>query len=220
MNIITFGDSWPEGAELLNPDYDCYGAVLSRNLGATHYNYSVGGSSLEHIFNEMTRFVEKTNPPYYKPDETNIGIFFLTNPARTIYHIDNDWHHGEEHLNLYPSRIKVRLQSQYVYFHDLDMFRANVTVSALQHWCKRLGIIDFYFSGWVKYEFGSMVDTSRIWKEGKETCGDWFGITEHNGEHLTNCKNNEYIKPNFAHPNPKGHKLIADKLEPWILNNL
>ena len=45
------------------------------------------------------------------------------------------------------------------------------------------------------------------------TLGDSWPI---GGKHLLNVKENQYIQPNFAHPNQLGHQLIADKLASWI----
>jgi lysophospholipase L1-like esterase len=42
------------------------------------------------------------------------------------------------------------------------------------------------------------------------------GASDHNGEHLINVQTNQYIRPNFAHPNQLGHELIAEKLQGWI----
>ena len=82
---------------------------------------------------------------------------------------------------------------------------------------KHYKINDFYFAGWVRYpEWLPGVDTSKIWKQGTETAADWFGATDYNGEHLLNVADNEFIRPNFAHPNQLGHELIASKLEKWI----
>lgn len=50
------------------------------------------------------------------------------------------------------------------------------------------------------------------------TLGDSWpeGAELGNGEHLVNVQNNQYIRPNFAHPNQLGHELIAKQLHSWI----
>ena len=87
-------------------------------------------------------------------------------------------------------------------------------------WCKYHSIDDYYFAGWVRYNtWLPGVDTKRVWAQGQETVGDWFGASDHNGETLVNVENNPYIRPNRSHPNQLGHNLIADKLQAWINAN-
>jgi hypothetical protein len=113
-----------------------------------------------------------------------------------------------------------KMKEIYLHFHDRthEAMRSSATVSALQNWCARLGFDDYYFSGWVRYStWLPGVNVDRIWAQGNETAADWFGASQHNGEHLLVVGENPYIRPNIAHPNQLGHQLIADRLQQWIL---
>lgn len=203
--LATFGDSWPEGAELRGGKP--YGELLYTQQNFDEfYNFGSGGASVEDLLIQFEKFLEGN----YNPSKKTIAIFFLTNPARTAY-FPRFFSWGEV--------TDKSLRELYLHFHqtDLEVRRYSTTVTALQVWCKKLNIKDYYFAGWNRYNrWLDCVDLSRIWAQGKETAADWFGATQHNGEHLLDVADNPWIKPNFAHPNQLGHQLIADKLLAWI----
>lgn len=202
--LLTLGDSWPEGAELESGER--YGDILCRRMGFDEfYNFGAGGASNEDLMYQLQRYISD----HHNNTKTVTAIFFLTNPARTA-HFPRffSW------ANAAPP-----LKELYLHFHDAkhQIMRSSATVSALQHWCQNLGINDYYFAGWVRYcEWLPGVDLDKIWAQGNETVADWFGASDHNGEHLVNVENNPYIRPNQAHPNQLGHELIANKLQAWI----
>lgn len=205
--LITLGDSWPEGAELGNGLR--YGEILRNQLGYDEfYNYGSGGASNEDMLYQLQRYVAEN----HTADKTVTAIFFLTNPARTA-HFPRffNWNHTDR-----------QLKEIYLHFHctEHEVMRSSTTVGALQAWCKNLNFDDYYFSGWVRYPVWLPgVDTSKIWAKGNETAADWFGASQHNGEHLLDVGDNPYIRPNFAHPNQAGHNLIAEKLNSWIVKS-
>lgn len=202
--LITLGDSWPEGAELGNGLR--YGELLRDNMQYDKfYNYGSGGASNEDMLYQLQHYITNN----HSADQQVTAVFFLTNPARTA------------HFPRFMSwdSPNNQMKEVYVHFHraEHEVMRSSATVSALQLWCRKLGIDDYYFSGWVRYPtWLPGVDTTKIWAQGAETAADWFGASSHNGEHLTNVENNPYIHPNFAHPNQLGHNLIADRLQAWI----
>lgn len=202
--LVCFGDSWPEGAELgagLR-----YGEILRDRMGFDQfYNYGSAGASNEDMCYQMQEFLRD----HWREQDHITALFFLTNPARTAHWPRfYDWDHA---------LLQTRQIFQHFHSPHHEVMRSSLAVSALQHWSDRHGIRDFYFAGWVRYpRWLAGVDVDRIWRAGQETCADWFGANDHNGECLINVENNPYIRPNRAHPNQLGHDLIADKLEPWI----
>jgi hypothetical protein len=209
--LVTFGDSWPQGGELNYPDVP-YGELLSNMLQFDYYyNYGTAGASLEHMIEQLIDFKNK--------NKNNVtAVFFLTNPARSIYWPKGmSWSWQSNERQHWPDDALDTVKELFLHFHEYDNTRANTTVCLLQNMCKHLGYNDYYFSGWVRYkDWLPGVNTSKIWKAGKETAADWFGASDHNGEHLLNVADNQYIRPNFAHPNQLGHELIAKKLAKWI----
>lgn len=202
--LVCFGDSWPEGAEL--GDGLRYGEILRDRLQFDQfYNYGSAGASNEDMCYQMQEFLRD----HWRQQDAVTAIFFLTNPARTAHWPRfYNWDHGLS---------QTRQIFQHFHSPHHEVMRSSLAVSALQHWSDRHDIRDFYFAGWVRYPtWLAGVDVDRIWQAGQETCADWFGANDHNGECLINVEHNPYIRPNRAHPNQLGHNLIADKLEPWI----
>ena len=209
--LVTFGDSWPQGGELEHPELP-YGELLSDMLKFNeYYNYGTAGASLEHMIAQLIDFNSKN-----KKDV--VAIFFLTNPARSIYWPSGmSWSWQSQERAHWPADAKDTIKELFLHFHDHDNTRANCTISLLQNMCKQLGYNDYYFSGWVRYNnWLPGINTDKIWKAGEETAADWFGATNHNGEHLLDVSDNRYIRPKFAHPNQIGHELIAKTLADWI----
>lgn len=204
--LAAFGDSWPAGAELKIKNAR-YSELLKTRLGCDElWINAVGGTSNEHMVQQLLDFGK-----YKDPQSETIAIFHLTNPARSMYWPGNmSWNATEFQKSDF-------LKHAFVHFHDNDWLRNNIAIMSLQCLCKHYGIQDYYFSGWVRYEaWMPGIDTSKIYKKGKETAADWFGATSNDGEHMLGAEKNQYIWPNKTHPNALGHELIADKLEKWI----
>lgn len=215
--LLCFGDSWPQGGELT--DLSCrYGDQLVKDLGFDQYfNYGKGGSSNEDLVTQLHQHFEQHDT---QENHITVAVFHLTNPARSAYWsdiIDPVWVETES----WPKDLQQRFYKMWLHFQTYEHFRSSLTVTYLQQYCKLRGIHDFYFSGWVRYRhWFDTIDQSKIWQGGEETAADWFGCSDHNGEHIVNAANNAYIRPNFCHPNSLGHRLIADKLNIWITSKV
>ena len=216
--LLTFGDSWPQGGELKRDLGQVpFGELLEDQLNFDRLNnYGSAGASNEDMLFQLQDYL-KTH--WHATDQT-VAIFHLTNPARTAHlpRFASLNVHSKERQH-WPSDAKQFIQDFVLHFHtqEHEIMRSSSTVTALQTWCQKHGIEDYYFSGWVRYPtWLPGVNVTKIWNEGKETAADWFGASSHNGEHFTNVEDNPYIKPNFAHPNQVGHDLIASKLASWI----
>lgn len=203
--LITFGDSWPAGAELGDSGRR-YGEILSQDYGFDcFYNYGEGGASVEDMLFQFQRHIDTV----HTADHQATAIFFLTNPSRTI-----QW---PRFMSMQGGDENFKKVVLHLFSNDIENMRINSAVSTLQYWCQRMGVSDWYFAGWNRYEqWLPGVNTDKIWARGNETAADWFGATKHNGEHLLDVRDNPYIRPNFCHPNALGHQLIADKLASWM----
>lgn len=207
QHLITFGDSWPEGAELDLPREQTFGAILATKHGFDRFtNYGQSGTSVENMLYQLQDYLAKD----HQPSAHVTAIFFLTNPGRT-----EQWPNLPMHVTNADEMYK---QAMIHFFSDKNQkLRINASVSALQLWCRNYNISDWYFAGWNRYENWMLgIDQAKIYKQGQETAADWFGATKHNGDHLLDVGDNVYIRPNFCHPNQLGHQLIADKLWDWI----
>jgi lysophospholipase L1-like esterase len=219
--LVTLGDSWPQGGELKHDLGEVpYGNLLQNSMGFdTLYNYGSGGASNEDMLYQLQRFITESLVKRSAGDDITV-ICFLTNPARSAHwprfgtwnEYDREWKH-------WPADAKEWARGLFMHFHrnEHEVMRSSATITTLQSWCKHHGFDYYYFSGWIRYPtWLPGVDIDKIWAQGKETAADWFGASGHNGEHLINVESNQYIRPNFAHPNQLGHNLIAEKLQAWI----
>ena len=214
--LITFGDSWPQGGELKGTDVP-YGNLLHKQMNFDQFfNYGSAGASNEDTILQLIDYLENI----HQPENDVTAIFFLTNPARTMHWPRfMSWNSADEDRSHWPSDAKDTIKEVFLHFHNdnRDSIRSSMSVVTCQQMCLSLGFDDYYFAGWVRYDHWLPgVNTDKIYKAGEETAADWFGATDHNGEHLLGVQDNQYIKPNFAHPNQLGHKLIAEKLASWI----
>ena len=218
--LVTLGDSWPQGGELKQDlDQVPYGELLQRSMGFDKlYNYGSGGASNEDMLYQLQEFIATVRDP--STEVTVIG--FLTNPARSEHWPRfGSWNNHDREWQHWPADAKEWARELFMHFNraEHEVMRSSATITALQTWCQHHGFRDYYFAGWVRYPtWLPGVDVDKIWAKGLETAADWFDATDHNGEHLLNVGKNQYIYPNFAHPNQQGHQLIADKLSAWITN--
>lgn len=217
--LLAIGDSWCSGAEL-QPGEHPYPDLIEKQLGFDQQiRLSRGGASNEHSLIWLQQYLEQE----HQPDWDVTAIFHLTSPARTA-HLpwDQTLNIHSDDKQAWNTEAKQYWMKWYTYFLSSEhtKFRASATISAMQAWCNKFGIKDYYFSGWINYKdlLTPGVDTSKIWAQGAETAADWFGASDHNGECLINVEANIYIQPNQSHPNQRGHQLIANKLASWIQN--
>jgi hypothetical protein len=216
--LLTLGDSWTQGAELGRDELP-YGKLLRTQMKFDlFYNFGKAGASNEHMVQQLQSYFDQYHRPYHQI--TVIG--FLTNPHRTAY-----WPHGADfnvnghqrsHWDLEAKEV---FMQTWLHFHqdEITVLRNSLAICALQTWCARYNISDYYFSGWNHYPtWLPCVNVDKIWAQGKETAADWFGATNYIDDYIKDAENNPYIRPNNCHPNQLGHQLIADRLQSWIEN--
>jgi hypothetical protein len=210
--LVTFGDSWPAGAEL-NGNEVPYGNVLSELLSyKTYTNMAQPATSNDHLILQMHSYIQHE---HHNPLVETDAVFFITSPARTMVY-------GEHNtpVEIYPWSDMSKGDVAYYYYKYmqtpmLEWFRLNSSILALQQMCTTANINDYYVVGWSECKFDmSGINLSKIYKNGLTTMSDWLGC---NGDHeFTQNSRNKYIYPNTDHPNQLGHNLIASKLSEWI----
>lgn len=205
--LVTFGDSWPYGTGVNRP----YGDILSDLVNADSFvNYSQASTSNEHLLLQVKKFIEST------PDRKDTtAIFFITSPHRCLFYEDGI------PKEIYPWADNSKGRQSQVYFkyfqsREIEQFRLNQTLLALQKISSAAGIRDYYFSGWHKLDLDwPGIDLDKIWMGGKETAADWIGAkTVGDMIDWEGCPN---VIPNDCHPTQRGHEIIAERLADWIL---
>ena len=203
MNLVTFGDSWPWGAELQD-DEKPYGYWIANELNLEFRNYSNEGTTIEHMILQLDEYIKNNK------DDT-IAIFFVTNPIRAMYH---DGKNFVSHRPTVKSK-KTNLYYETLQSDILDNHRSNVFVLALQKMCSKFKIKDYYLEGWSNIKWNLQgIDLEKFYNK---TAMDILGAQLNNRTiELSKYQQNKYIKPNKYHPNENGHKKIAEELSKWI----
>ncbi len=212
IKLVTFGDSWPAGAEL-RPNEVPYGKVLAEMLEFDFQNYAEHASSNDCQILQLKTFLQQNDPA------GTVAVFFITSPTRTLL-ID----YNGKTKKIYPWADISKGEEPYYYFKYFhtplfEQFRFHITMLSLQRICQVHNIKDFYIVGWSQCNFDFPgIDKSKIFQQGTVNCADLFGV---NGEHeFTRASSNLYVYPNHDHPNQQGHKLIAQTLFDWMKDKI
>lgn len=203
--VITFGDSWPAGAELI-PGSRVFGKVMADTLNIEFDNFAQESTSIDHMILQLQQSIELDK------HHNSLAIFFLTECSRTVCF-------DKTGTPVNPFRTRYDQDYiRYLYNDYLGHFRANVALLALQSMCKTAGITDYYIHGWTKFPITlAGIDTDKIFDRG--TCLNLFKTLDTDPTDDPDFrfhKHNRYIKPNISHPNQRGHRKIAEELLDWL----
>lgn len=212
-SVVTFGDSWPAGVELL-PGEKTFGQLISTHYDSKFYNCSEPGTSNEHMLLQLDSFLKNNKQDIEK---NTCAVFFLTEALRTIF-----WDKEQQVrcLRGIDNGIGAEVYYKHIHSNELDIFRANQCLLALQRMCQQHNLNDFYVLGWSKFPIMlSGIDLNKVYQQGNSTCLDMFKIFETDPTDDPNFiyyDYNHYIRPNQCHPNQLGHQTIANNLIKWI----
>ena len=205
--LVTFGDSWPAGAELKHYEKP-FGEILSENLNCKFINQSIGASCIDSMLLQLQQFLEKS----YDPGSRTCAVFFVTSYHRALLfdqpsNLPRSIYPMEDHAD--PT---VKNYFKYVHSDKLNRFRANLAILALQKICSEYKIDDKYLIGWLDPGFDYPgISKDKIFSA---TAAEILGVSSDH-ECSTNS-NHKYFYPNRDHPNQLGHKIIAD----WLLEKI
>lgn len=202
--FVTFGDSWPWGAEL-NANEHPFGYWIAEHCGYEFENCAEEGTSIEHMILQLQKYISKNK-------SNTTALFFITNPIRTMHYQGGQW------LTYRPTGQKTpghEAYYKYVQSDKLDYHRAQIFMLALQRMCQQYNIKDYYLEGWTHIDWSyNGIDTSKIYTQNAtEILG--VDLNPRTSE-LRKYQDSEYIKPNKYHPNELGHKRIAKEMWQWI----
>ena len=207
--LVTFGDSWPQGSELLH-NGKAFGELVTEQLKCKQFkNYAQPASSINHLPVQLKSFINMFADS--GQDLSNsIAIFFLTGPSRSMtYDKDGLWMFqtpGGGYCG--PTQDRQLCNDidknywKFVYSPQVCDVANNTTLISLQTICANNSIQDYYVNGWDSMDFWDDVDITKIYKDGTVTCKDLANKNLSQG----------------GHPNQLGHQLIADALSDWINN--
>lgn len=207
-NLVTFGDSWPAGAELTH-DEVTFGHIIANMLGMNFENYSRPATSVEHMILQLHDYLHKF------PNVPTTAIFFLTDFSRSLYFLNNSV--TEMSVQRGPE-----IYYKEIYTDKLGVFKVNASVLALQRMCQMHNIKDYYVFGWIKAPlYLSGIDCNKFFSQGQKSCADMLEIPNMDVNNIDNFYHvdNYYFRPKICHPNQLGHQVIAENLTNWITKN-
>lgn len=209
QKFITFGDSWPAGAEL-QPGEKTYGELIAEKKQIEFENYSIQATAAENMLLQLQKFIGLAEFDHYQ----YTALFSFTGLHRFQYFT----HNGAQCTNVSPTGPlpdDVVSANYYKYLHSraLDHFKFYMTTVALQGLYQKYSINDYYvlsFSrvNWATQDFTG-IDRTKFYDQGNINFLDLFGC-----KYITN--KNKYFHGNLGHPNQQGHQLIANTLTDWI----
>jgi hypothetical protein len=203
--LVVFGDSWPAGGELKDRT-DAFPYLLADQLGLELQQIATDGSSQPY---DVHRFIKWLEHPLTDPKDSLV-LFCFTGK-------DRSWFFKNGLIrNIHPSINDPEITAYYrhLYSPELADAESEKGMLLLQTLSTTFNVTIRMIMNWDSIPASSLIDKNIIYP--LSLAGTLGGhVTSETG--LTHFFNNsEYIKPNLSHPNPKGHKHIADQLALWL----
>lgn len=222
MKYFWFGDSWVAGDELQKVN-DAFPTVVSQQRGAECVNLGECGSSIDEIPHHFYKWQDKIS-------SDDVVFFCLTAPHR-ISLFEEGILKRISINELYPKHRPHPYGKQWFkYFDNLEqrLYNRDKVINLLYCWAKSRGI-HCWFANIFTIELKSLIDVTPddCWLIPKNDCLASSFLPVINPSHLHLSDNSDltneqwdlqrvaleqYIHPNYAHPNPAGHLKIAEKI--------
>lgn len=231
--VVTFGDSWPAGMELANPDTESYGILIKQLLGYDEsINFGEPASSIDHMVVQMLRF-EKISDQYQ--DYEKLMIFDCTQTGRHLFfdYTKTEFiRQGELHVidEVYPHmRPVVKSLLAQVDFAEYNNFCAGRAAVWLQNHCKSRGykfLFIKHLQDFPSSDFDSLIDWDHFYNRGQDICRDfvsemypalpWCDFNWQEVKYGQRVEDestrSKFFQGTQWHPNALGHELIAKRL--------
>lgn len=210
--MVVFGDSWPRGAELNDPLNNAFPTLIGKQLNLEIINLAEAASSTDQAVYQFLKNID-----LWKNKHTAV-LFCLTSIARSMY-FDASGKINEIH----PTRSDLPSLNYYIHIYSEQLGKTNQIKNVLlvQSVCKQFDVPVFFVTNWNDLPDHVLIDQEKIYKK---SLFEIIGLTninsESNGSFLTQLRSCDLIKPNFTHPNEKGHQIIASELSIWLKENL
>lgn len=200
--LYALGSSWPWGGELDLSKEKPYPTLIAEQLGYSLVNVSDPGSSISHLLLQAKKCIDEHRSP-------GIAVVFITEPDRELL-----FNFQGDPVKVKATRIEQPSKNYYKYIHTkyLAEFRANTIILAVQEMLLSAGITPIFLWGDTRIKVWYCDNTLDFYPD---SALEIIGASGQKFDELRN-KKNHYIWPNTAHPNQKGHAVIASKLVNYI----
>lgn len=203
-NLIVFGDSWPYGFDLEDPESDCFPNVIAKKLDYRLFNFSEPSTSQDQAIYKLLNLLNSNTEIFL---DSKI-LFCFTAISRGIYFLN-----GKD-FEIYHQNKKFKDYYTNIYSEELGQFTYTKNLLLIQNLCKNLSIPVYCISNWDNVPDHKMIDKSTVYNK---TLFEILGIPscEEMAHSDNQFKNNPYLNRS-SHPNKQGHELIAQELSSWI----
>lgn len=201
-NFITFGDSWPAGAEL-QKDERVFGDLIAEKLGFNFHNYAVQATSNDHLIMQLLDYLDKD----YKTADRHVALFFITDLHRSIWFDEHNCPRELHHEHRFPAN---KAYFKHIHSKYLEDFRFITAMNALRHLCAEYDIEDHYVVGWER------LNDFRI----SPTGVPFERFYDHGHTTIVEATIGDTHRLPYGHPDQIGHQMIADELYKWLSQNI
>ena len=203
-NLIVFGDSWPYGFDLEDPESDCFPNVIAKKLDYSLFNFSEPSTSQDQAIYKLLNLLNSNTEIFL---DSKI-LFCFTGISRGMYFLN-----GKD-FEIYHLNRKFKDYYTRIYSEELGQFNYTKNLLLVQNLCKNLSIPVYCVSNWDTVPEHKMIDKSTVYDK---TLFEILGVPScEEMVHSDNqFKNNPYLLGS-SHPNKQGHELIAQELSSWI----
>lgn len=213
--FVSFGDSWPAGADLL-PGQLTYGELLARSKNMEHVQLSRGHTAVEHMVLQLQSFLSWY--PYEQIETT--ALFSITELSRFACYQENSARTQPECCSIMvndptPGHSPSEAYYRYIWSEPGDHFKFYNVIMTLQSLCRMYNIKDHYLLSFSRVNWDLLkdyhgIDRSKFWDYGNSNILTMFGLNR------VMPGSTYFAGSPTDHPNQLGHHLVADKLAPWI----
>lgn len=203
--LVVFGDSWPAGAELSNRN-DAFPFLLADKLGVELEQIATDGSTQPF---DVYRFIKWLEHPL--TDRSNSLVLFCFTGK------DRSWFFERGRVrSIHPSVDDPAVAAYYRHIYSSELANAEALKNMLlvQSLAATWGVGLYSIMNWDDVPTSMLVDNNCVYPQSLAGILGGVVTSETGLSHFFDTS--QYIVPNISHPNPLGHKCIADELYKWL----
>jgi len=232
MSFFWFGDSWTNGDELRNEvpvdkvSQYTFAHLVSEHFKTTCYNYAVNASSIPHLLTQLNNARNQIN-------EGDVLFFGLTGSDRTcVIDSANEVQHLFMTASINDTRVNQSLNKIWYKYVDTIPQRSMTNCSTLdliKSYCVELNVTCWFYNVFTMQTFDDCKLVSDEWLIESTDClsseilhvfdNEYFTVISSDRPEISNVqwdKQNKlletYFRPNYVHPNVRGHQALSNRL--------
>lgn len=203
--LVVFGDSWPAGGELADRT-NAFPVLLSKQLGLELSQLATDGSSQPY---DVYRFIQWLEHPL--TDRANsLVLFCFTGKDRSWFFKNGSIHEIHPAVNSPATDAYYR----HIYSSELSNAETLKNILLVQSLAASWGVALRMIMNWDDIPRSTLINHNLMYS--KSLAGVLGGVVTSETGLTPFFNTSKYIVPNISHPNPAGHKYIANELAAWM----